>query len=325
MNRSTRTLAATAALAALALSGCGVEERIVHLQAAPTESAAGAPLRHDAAERIATRVLAQAAAATTAEERAAVVVGPAGRITSARIAAKVPAEAASDVAVPAVPTVLAVSDGQDWPRAILASTFDDATQVQSVHLLVSESATEQFRLFATAPMLAGTSVPSLGDFADGAKFETGTAEAPIELISVVQGYAKGLAFPTPEAVEGVSLDDPFAQSLKSNAKAQNDALGDLANLTRTATVVPDSVVRFETADGGQLLFAQLVRLDTIALTAKAKELKIESTTLQELSGKKVVTKAFKTESFHNLLMVIPASGNATLIGAEELVQSASGT
>jgi hypothetical protein len=62
MRRTRSLLAASIAAGALFLTGCGVEERIVHLQPAPTEnSAVGAPLRTEAAEQITARVLAQSA------------------------------------------------------------------------------------------------------------------------------------------------------------------------------------------------------------------------------------------------------------------------
>lgn len=324
MTRTYTLLAAAAAAAALALTGCGVEERIVHLQAAPTETAVGAPLPEDAAQRIATRVLAEAASASSDEEREAVIVGPARRVTDARIAAKVQSDAPSELVLPAEPTILAISDGSTWPRAILASTFDEGAQVQSVHILVSDSATDPFQLFATAPMFAGTSVPSLGEFADGAAFETGTKDEPIEAVTVLEAYAKALAFPKPKADDSVSLEDPMAESLKRNATAQNKALGDLADLTQKHAVKPDSAVRFETADGGNLLFGQAVRTDTITLTSKAKELKIDDTTLQKLSGKKQVTKQFTVTSLENVLIVAPASGPSSLIGAEEIVLTAKG-
>lgn len=324
--RAPRFFAISATAAALALTGCGIQDQIVHLQPAPTENAeVGAPLRFDAAERIATRVLAQAAEATDVEQRQAIMVAPSLRIANARAeaASDTPSET-GDLTIQPTPTVLAVSSGKEWPRAILAATLDEGTQVQSLHVLVSTGPTAQFQLKATASMLPGTAVPALGEFNDGATYEAATKDSPIQGTEILDAYGKGLAFPTPAATDLVSFEDPFAESLKRNAKAQNDALDDLANLAQTRALMPDSVVSFSTADGGEVVFGQSVRRDRITLTDKAKDMPITDERLQELSGKEKVTKHFWLESLENLLFVVPAEGEATLIGAEEVLLRAAG-
>ena len=324
MTRFTTSLAALAAAAALTLTGCGTADRLVHLQDAPTEQTSGAPLREEAAVRIATRVLAEAAAAEDDDEREAVIYGPAMRVTDARVQADVAAGTSLDVVVPETPTVLAVSDGAEWPRAILASDFDEETQIQSVHILISTGPEAPFRLYATAPMFPGTSVPSLGDFADGADFERAEEDEPIDASEILADYAEALAFPDPDEVDSVKTDDQFAESVKKNAQALDDDLDDLADLTQTNEPIADSVITFRTADGGHLIFGQMVRKDTITLTDQAKELTIDDEVLQELSGKEKVTEKFQTETLNNLLFIQPAEGAVTLVGAEEIVLRASG-
>lgn len=327
MSRMRRALAATLTAGVLTMTGCGIQDRIVHLQPAPTENAeVGAPLRADAAERIAARVLAQASDAGTTELRQAILVGPALRVAEARATQSdaAPSEQ-TDVVVPEPPTVLAVSSGQDWPRAILAATFDDVTQQQLLHILVSTGPTDQFRVYGTAPMLAGTSVPGLGEFSDGAAFASATADTPIPASTVFGDYAKGVTFPRPAAVTTVAVDDVYATSLRRNAEAQAEALGDLGAVAQTHVPIADSIMSFETADGGVITLGQMVRTDRVALSDKAKELNITDPRLQELSGKEVVTKDFTAELLENLIFVAPAGAPATLIGAEEIVLRASGS
>lgn len=325
MTRTRRALAAAVVAGALTLSGCGIEERIVHLQPAPTENAeVGAPLRVEAAEQIATRVLSQAAAAEGEEDRAAVYVGPSLRIATAR-AERQGASEAADVTTPEPPTVLAMSRGQEWPRAMLVATLDPATSTQFLHVLVSTGPTEQFTVYATATMLPGSSVPGLGELAEGTAFARATEEAPIDSSAVVTEYAKALAFPEPAETEVVGVEDPYAQSLRSNAADQAEAFDDLAELTRTHAPIADSVVSFETVDGGHIVFAQMTRTTVITLTDEAKELKIEDESLQELSGKEVVTESFTTEHLENVVFVAPAEGPAQLIGAEEILLRAEGS
>ena len=326
MRAARRTLAAVLVAGSLTLSGCGIEERIVHLQPAPTEnSQAGAPLRVEAAEQIAARVLAQAAAATTEEERAAVTVGPALRVANARAARTAPTAPTADVVTPQAPTVLAMSRGTAWPRAILAATLDEATQTQYLHVLVSGGPTEQFVLYATASMLPGATVPGLGELGEGTSFAASSGEEPIEGSVVVEEYANGLAFPDPAETSVVTVDDTYAESLRSNAAKQAEAFGDLATLSVTHAALPDSLVAFGTADGGRLIFAQMTRTSAITLGEDAKELKIEDEALQTVSGTSVVTESFTVEHLENVVFVAPAEGLAGLIGAEEVLLRAEGS
>lgn len=327
MTRTRRILAASALATALVLTGCGVEERVVHLQPAPTEnSTVGAPLRQDAAEQIAARVLTQAAAADTTEAREAIYVGPALRIAALRQErAEGTTEPPAELVLTQRPTILAMSRGSEWPRAILAATLDEATAVQHLHVLVSSGALDPFKIYATATMLPGSSVPSLGPIDDGVGFEVATEEEPIEASAIVADYAKALAFPEPATVETVGIDDAYAQSVVRNAKEQQASLGDLGALTQSRAPIPTSVVAMSTSNGGVVVFGQMTRTDTITLTDKAKELAIGNTVLQELSGKTVVTKNFTTASLENFIFVAPPSGAASLIGAEEHYISAEGT
>lgn len=326
MSRTRRILAASTLATALVLSGCGMQDSIVHLQAAPTENAeVGAPLRLDAAERVATRVLGQATTASTPEERAAILVGPALRVANLRAErAGTSADDSDALALPSPPTILAMSQGQDWPRAILAATLDEGTAVQHVHILVSSDATDQFKLYATATMLPGSSIPALGDVGDGATFEASTAESPIGASELFSQYGQGITFPRAAETTDVKVDDPYAQSLRRNAQAQADALGDLGAVAQTHVPVTDTMVSFTTANGSMVAFGQLVRTDRVALSDKAKELNITDEVLQKLSGKEVVTKDFTVESLENLLMISTNGEPAQIIGAEEIVLRATG-
>jgi len=327
MNRTRRALAATALAAAVALSGCGVQNSIVHLQPAPTENVeTGAPLRLDAAERIAARVLGDVAAATSSEERAELLVGPALRVETLRAGLEEESgETAPALVVPSPPTILAMSEGQDWPRAILAATLDETTSVQHVHVLVSSGPTDQFKLYATATMLPGTSIPVLGEVQEGATFEAATKETPVAASELFTQYGLGITFPKPAVVTEVSIEDPYAESLRRNAQAQVDAFGDLGAVAQTHTPVADTIVSFTAADGSMVAFGQMVRTDRIALSDKAKELNITDEVLQKLSGKKVVTKEFIVESLENFLMVSVRGEPAQLVGAEEIVLRANGS
>ncbi|MDO5501811.1 MAG: hypothetical protein Q4G67_01435 [Actinomycetia bacterium] len=324
--RTARLIAGAVAVGVLGLTGCGIEDRIVHLQPAPTENVAeGAPLRLEMAERIAERVLTDVGAAESSEERQEILVGSALRIAGARMKLAEDTEAeTSEVSEPSAPAILAMTSGQEWPRAMLASALDGPSQVRHLYVLVSTGPTDQYKVHAMAPMLGGTAVPYLGEFAEGASFEAATAEEAIDASQVMLDYAAGITFPRPASVDSVAVNDPYAEALNRNARAQADALDDLGAVAQTHVPISDTVLSFTTPDGARVIFAQMVRTDRIALSDAAKELQIEDEVLQEISGKEVVTTAFTAEFLENVVLVAPPGAPAELIGAEEIVLRASG-
>lgn len=331
----TRRLAAVAAAATLAAatSACGTTDALVGLHPAPAESEASAPLDVDGATAIAARLLAQerAVAATEGKKgqraRAEVLTGDALRYADEVAANGEADDGDATLQKEGEPTVLAQSRGRDWPRAILATTLDEATSTQYLHVMVSGAPEEPFRTTASVPMFAGAQLPALGPDGSGAPFvdlddDSGLAMSPAE---AVEDYATALRRPAPKkAPADVSTDDPFATALMDSAKRQAKELGKLATLTQKHEADLGDGVAFRLADGGAVVFALMERTDTFTVGSKAKELVLPGV-YAGLVGKKKVTDEFRLSSLEPVVLVVPAAGDTGAIGASDLLVSGKGS
>ncbi|QIM20321.1 hypothetical protein G7075_02805 [Phycicoccus sp. HDW14] len=330
-----RRLVTTAAVAALALgtTACGTTDALVGLRAAPTEKAVAAPLDPDGATAIAARLLAgaQAAAATKGDAghtaRAKVMAGDALAYADAAAARGAVAPTDAQLAKDQPPTVLAQSRGREWPRAILATTLDEATSTRYLHVMVSGSPEAPFRLTSSVPMLAGAELPGLGSQETGAPFVRvtdgeGLVTSPDKAFG---GYAAGLARPAPKkAPAGVSVEDPFGVALAGSAAVQAKALGKLATFTQKHTPALEKAVAFRLADGGVVAFGLMRRADTIAVRSGAKELVLPKR-YAALVGKSKVKKSVTLTSLEPVVLVVPTEGDVTAIGATELLVAGKGS
>ena len=84
-----------------------------------------------------------------------------------------------------------------------------------------------------------------------------------------------------------------------------------------------NAVSFRLADGGVVTFGLMKRTDTLAVLPAAKELVLPAE-YAKLTGKKTVKKSLTLNNLESFVMVIPTSGQATVIGGEELLVSGKG-
>ncbi|KRE41999.1 hypothetical protein [Knoellia sp. Soil729] len=313
---------------AASLAGCGLGASVVGLHDAPAERTDAAPLNVDGAEKVAARVLDAAAAARgatgTAAAKAQSEVLAGAALAQAKAATRLGTVTASDpLQQSSDPEVVAVSSGKAWPRAILVGTLDKASKTQTLHVLMSASATEPFKVHASVPMLPGTSIPAIGDLAVGSPLvkPTDKAGALFTPIQALTGYASGLNYPKPTVNKSIPTTDAYATALRSSTAAQVRSLGKLATLSQKHTVVPDNTIAFRLADGGTVTFGQLVRKDVITANKAAKELVIPGT-YSKLIGKTKANKSITINSLENLVMVVPATGTTSTVGADEQIVSA---
>ncbi|MEO5610900.1 MAG: hypothetical protein ABIQ61_04070 [Ornithinibacter sp.] len=330
--RQTRLALSALAASALLLSGCGAQNALVGLHPAPPEASTSAPLDAEGAAAIATRLLAQArvvaAQKGTAGDaaRAKILAGDALTVANAAAARGAAAPPPESLEVGPEPTLVGQSQGREWPRAILAATLDDATNVQFLHVMVSTAPVEPFRIVSQVPMLAGSELPALAAPSEGAPMLATTSKEglPGSPEEVVKAYAAALAHPKPTPSDLVTTTDPFAVALKASAAAQSKALGALGTLTQTHTPDLKGAVSFRLADGGAVTFALMRRTDTYKASAKAKELTLPAD-LAALSGKKKVTSTAEFGSLEPIAMVLPpTSGAAEAIAASDLLVSGKG-
>jgi hypothetical protein len=330
-SRRTLAVGALGALAgALALAGCGSQDALVGLHAAPPEQTAStAPLDGEGATAVATRLLTTLAtpaaggdkAATAA--RQAVLTGDALTLDKARAASKAATQpAATGLPSAPRPTVVAQSQGRAWPRAILATTLDQKTNTQFLHVMLSEKPDQPFRITASVPMFPGAQLPALGDTTKGAPLldtgaKNGLASVPEDAVAA---YAKALAAPTPKRTNAVRTDDPFATALRSSAATQTKDLGKLATLRQVHEPMLADAVTFRLADRGAVTFGLMKRTDAVTLKPAAKEVMLPPE-YARVTGKNKATKSFSLNNLEPFVMVVPTSGPAKVIGADELLTS----
>lgn len=328
MRRRPFTSTLVALTAAAALAGCGVGDSIVGLRDAPAERTGTAPLNVDGAEKVAARVLDAAsaargaAAAQAATSQPTVLAGAA--LAQAQAATRLGTVSASDPLRKASdPQVVAVSQGSAWPRAILVGTLDQASRTQTLHVLMSTAAADPFKVYASVPMLPGTSVPAMADLATGAPLvkPTDKAGAPLTPSEALTAYAVGLNYPKPVASRAVATTDAYATALRTSTASQVKSLGALAYFSQAHAPVAQHTIAFRLAEGGTVTFGQLARRDVISVSPAAQALVIPAN-YSKLVGKTTASNNIVINSLENVVMVVPPTGAATTVGADEQIVSA---
>jgi len=326
-----RLAAATTLLGALALAGCGTQNALVGLHPTPTEQTASAPLDAEGATAVAARLLAASEAAAGdsskagAAARAEVLSGDALRVANAEAARAIPAAKDTELAPAATPTIVAQSQGRQWPRAILASTLDEASNTQWLHVMVSPKAGQPFRIVSSVPMFGGAELPALGEKLAGAPLldtaqKNGLQVSPAD---AVKAYAAAVAQPKGKPTDVVASNDPFATGLKTSAATQAKALGRLGTLAQNHVPQLQDAVTFQLADGGAVTFALMQRTDTVTPKPGAKELVLPAE-YAKLTGKPKVTKSLVLDNLEPIVLVLPKTGEGRVIGASDLLVSGKG-
>ena len=316
---------------ALALAGCGAGASLVGVQDAPAQVTTAAPIGRDSAQKVAERVLSQAAEAEAAPAaqaqklRTASLTGSALAVADA--AAKLGSTAGRATTAPLTrtepPKVLAVSRGTDWPRFILVQTAT-SEGAAVLNLLTSPDAATPFRLSSSVTMQPGTEVAALDPLDEGSPRVTSATELAAQPAEVLTEYAASLAFPKPVPAKAVATDDPFSTAVRANAAAQAKAFGKLATLQQKHTVHPVQTVSLALRGGGALVFSLLERTDSITLKPGGKSL-TPSAEFQRLVGKKTLTKNAVLRSYETVVLTVPAEGRASVVGADEVLFSAKGS
>lgn len=329
MNRRFVTTSIASLALAASLTGCGVGDNIVGLHDAPVERTDAAPLNVDGAQNVAARVLDAATAARgakgaeAAKAQAAVLADAA--LAQAQAATKLGTVTASDPLQKASdPQVVAISSGKAWPRAILVGTLDQASKTQTLHVLMSTAAKDPFKVYASVPMLPGTSVPAMGDLAMGSPLVKATdkAGAPIAPSEALAAYAAGLNYPKPAVSKTVAATDAYATALRASSASQAKALGTLASFVQTNAVMPKATIAFRLKDGGTVVFGQLTRADVFTANAGAKELGIPATYGKLVGNKKTTPKSLQITSLENVVMIVPPKAAASTVAVDEQLVSA---
>lgn len=344
MSRRRTAPLAIALSSVLAVSACGAGKALAGVHEPPAEVTTTAPLSSGSALEIATRVLTQATEASRASGREAAALREQS-LTGAALAvanadSRLPgpaAETSSPMTKPTAPKVLAISRGGSWPRFILVQTTrEDGAAV--LNLLTSPDVKTPFRLASTAPMQPGSSVAALNTLEEGSpvlasgKGPAGKGTGGHDLAgkglaaepsTVLEEYAKSMAYPKPAEAEKVNASDPVSASMRANAAAQAKRLGKLATLTQKHTVLPTNTVTIALRDGGAIVFGLLERIDTITLESRGKSL-TPGPDVQRLLRKKTLTDRAELRTYETVVLTVPPSGRSAVVGVDEVLVSAKG-
>ncbi|MEO5746183.1 MAG: hypothetical protein ABIQ53_16570 [Terracoccus sp.] len=237
------------------------------------------------------------------------------------LAARTPAEkAASELASTGV-KVLGVSRAGDSPRQMLVQTTLVKGGAAVLVLLASPDATSDFKVAAITPMLKGSTLEALDPITMGSA-AVGTGDGLAAKPDVVlTAFAASVKFPSPTTSKLLAAD-PISDQLRASAAAQSKAIS--AQGTFSQIHDPKGVVGGLRLKGGSgaVVFADLVRNDSIALRQAAKLTPAKDVTL--LSGLKLITTEAKLTTNETIAMVIPGTGAARIVGYSDQLVNATG-
>ncbi|CCH78806.1 conserved exported hypothetical protein [Nostocoides japonicum T1-X7] len=323
-----RSAGAVALAGALLVGGCGLGDRVAGVHDAPAEQTGGAPLNEQTAQDIATRAIADASAALTGTgaageaARRRTLTGSALSVAEAMVSSKQTPTRSDPLTKPVVPQVLGIAKTSGWPRTMVTTTLD-ASSRRSLQVLVSARPSSPFVVSASVTMLSRASVPSLGRVADG--IEALPATRASGLVVSPQGalgqLASAVAYPKPATPKNLATTDAFTTGLRAGAAAQAKALGTLGTYAQKHVTVPRLTNAYRLAGGGALVFGQLSRVDTITPSKSAKQLTLPADVARIL-GHRTTTKKVTVTYVEPVVLVVPATGQARVVGAVEQLVTA---
>ena len=324
------TAVAGATLVAAALAGCA---SVAGISDAPTATVGGA-VSSSRAQSIAAQVVqtAEKAAATPGADgdslRDAAYTGDA--LTAAKADAKLAGTLTQDqkdalTLTDAPPVVLAVSNGLSYPRSMIVQTTRAKSGLPVLSLLVTPDVRTPFKIAASAPMLPATEVPAFDQVTQGAPSlgddPSGLAVEPEKLVAA---YAASLAYPTPNpATDPPFTDDAFANKIKAAAKDQADKIASVGTFTEQHLAKDVAGGLRLAGDRGALAFTVIERKDTV-LNKTTGTINV-SDQFKTLTGLSSVKAEATLDTLEFVVFVIPASGQAQAVAAEEHLVAASGT
>ncbi len=327
--RRLRALAGAALLTA-SLAGCTA---VAGISDPPTATVGGA-VSSTRAQAIAAQVMDTAEKASAAPGadgdsfRDAAYTGDA--LTAAKADAKLAGTLSKDQKdalelTPAAPVVLAVSSGLAYPRSMVVQTTRAKSGLPVLSLLVTPDARTAFKIAASAPMLPATEVPAFDQVTQGApSLGDDAAGLAVDPGKLVGAYAASLAYPAPAAVPDQPFaDDAFGAKVKAAAKDQADKIASVGSFTQQH-VAKDVTGGLRLAgDRGALAFAVMERKDTV-LNKTAGSINV-SDPFKALTGLSSVKAEATLDTLEFVVFVIPQSGQAQVVAAQEHLVAATGT
>lgn len=225
----------------------------------------------------------------------------------------------------AAPTVLAVSSGLTYPRFLVVQATTAKSGLPVLYLLSTPDVRTPFKIAASAPMLPSAEVPAFDRVAQGAPaLGEGSEGLAIDPEKLLAAYASALAFPTPQPqTDPPFTQDAFATKVMDNAKAQGDQLASTGSFTEQH-LAKDMAGGLRLANNeGALVFGVLDRKDTILNRAQGTV--NASPQFTALTGVSTIKAEAVLDTLEFVVFVVPDTGQARVVAAEEHLVSASGT
>ena len=298
-------------------------------KAEPTTVGAESP---DQASAIAAKVIADSTAAVQLggpegqAARDAVFMGHALTAANAEnqlLAVQTPEQKEATALTDTAPAVLAVSQGADYPRAMLVQTTRRQSGFPVLTLLVAPDAQHGYHVAASATLLSSAYVAGFGPVRYGSPW---LADASRGLGSggeaVFAEYARVLGYPAPQTGEVAFTNDSFASSVRDAAANQASGLGSAVTYTQTHTYQGIAGGFGLSDNGGSLVFVVLDRADTFK--ENSADAVNAPPVFSALSGKASIDTEGEQKSLEFLLFAVPTAGKVTLVGARVQPYAASG-
>jgi len=199
-----------------------------------------------------------------------------------------------------------------YPLWFMARVRDSARGVIKVQVFERATAVETWLLSASPEILLDTTLPPLSNGKDGslvpvgAKTRLGSSMSPQEAADT---YAEALSDPA-NAAAGKVENDGFIKQMRTVEETNKS----LKNVTFSqAWGAQDVKYAARTQDGGALVFATMLRLDTYAVKNGV------SVTWPEGSAQKAflsqaITTSGKLRYYHQVLLYVPADGKPRALG-----------
>jgi hypothetical protein len=237
------------------------------------------------------------------------------------LGAKSAAQRADAALSTAAVKVLGVSRAGEEPRQILAQATLKKSSAPVLVLLQASKGSDRFTVAAQTPVLAGATVDALDAATSGSASVGDGSGLALTPDAAVQAFAESVRYPDPKSASGLAAD-PASQQLRAAAAAQAKSISGQGTFTSEHT--PKGVVGGLRLAGGKgaVVFADLQRVDSIALRNQTKLTPGKDVTL--LSGLKQITTEAALTSNETVAMVIPESGQARVVAFSDQLVGATG-
>lgn len=218
--------------------------------------------------------------------------------------------------------VLSISREDEQSPAYMVVQSVPESGLPELHLLVSEDDGETWRIGWSAPMLAGTEVPTFDPRSEGSPvLREGKGDLNWSPSQVVDQLFLILDYPFDEDRPDFRTND-YGPEVRRAAEAQAAAVADQATLTQDHSLRTGTMRTIELADGSALTFPVLMRTSTFDV--KSGTYLEAPPAFAHFAGEDTITNRATMTTDVFLAVHVKTDGDPVVIAAREQVVGASG-